>query len=153
MKLSEALSRRRDLQMRISQLESRLQSNVMVQEGEKPVEEPKELFAELGECVKQLKYFIYQINVTNMQVIAEDGRTLTKMLAEREALVTHMSLLRSMIEKASGVNNVRYSRSEIKNVLTFDVKAVRKQVDSLSQEYRLLDMEIQTMNFNNDLVE
>ena len=153
MKLSEALSRRKDLQTRICQLDSRLQSNVMIQEGEKPVEDPKELLAELRECVKQVKYFVYQINVTNMQVTAEDGRTLTKLLAERDALATHINLLRNMIEKASNVNNVRYSRSEIKNVLTFDVKALRKQVDSLSQEYRLLDMEIQTMNFTFDLVE
>lgn len=51
-----------------------------------------------------------------------------------------------------GLNN-RYSRSEIKNVPTIDVKALRKQLDEMSQQYRLLDMEIQTLNFKYDLVE
>lgn len=152
MKLSEALSLRKDLQTRISQLESRLQSNVTVQEGDEPMEEPKELFAELKRCVEQLEYYIFQINVTNMQVTADDGRPMTKLLAEREALGTHISLLRKILETASG-KNIRFSRSEIKTVSTIDVKALRKQVDNLSQQYRLLDMQIQTLNFQNDLVE
>ena len=46
MKLSEALSLRKDLLTRISQLEGRLQNNVTVQEGEEPAEKPEELFAE-----------------------------------------------------------------------------------------------------------
>ena len=152
MKLSEALSLRKDLQTRISQLESRLQSSVCVQEGDEPLEEPKELFAELKRCVEQLEYYIFQINVTNMQVTAEDGRPMTKLLAEREALGTHISLLRKILEAASS-KNIRFSRSEIKTVATIDVKALRKQVDNLSQQYRLLDMQIQTLNFQNDLVE
>ena len=152
MKLSEALSLRKDLQTRISQLESRLQSNVTVQEGEEPMEEPKELFAELKACVKQLEYYIFQINVTNMQVTADDGRPMTRLLVEREALGTHISLLRKTLETASG-KNIRYGRCEIKTVSTIDVKALRKQVDNLSQQYRLLDMQIQTLNFKYDLVE
>ena len=152
MKLSEALSLRKDLQTRISQLESRLQSNVTVQEGDEPMEEPKELLAELKRCVEQLEYYIFQINVTNMQVTADDGRPMTKLLAEREALGTHISLLRKILETASG-KNIRFSRSEIKTVSTIDAKALRKQVDNLSQQYRLLDMQIQTLNFQNDLVE
>ena len=152
MKLSEALSLRKDLQARISQLESRLQGNVMVQEGEEPIEKPAELFAELKGCVKQLEYYIFQINVTNMQVTADDGRPMTKLLAEREALGTQICLLRKVLETASG-KNVRYSRMEIKTIPTIDAKALRKQVDDLSQQYRLLDMQIQTLNFKYDLVE
>lgn len=152
MKLSEALSLRKDLRTRISQLESRLQSNVMVQEGEEPMEEPKELFIELKRCVEQLEYYIFQINMTNMQVTADDGRTMTRLLAERETLGTHISLLRKVLETASG-RDIRYSRMEIKTVPTIDVKDLRKQVDNLSQQYRMLDMQIQTLNFMHDLVE
>ena len=152
MKLYEALSLRKDLQTRISQLELRLQSNVTVQEGEEPIENPAELFAELQACVEQLEYYIFHINVTNMQVTAEDGRPMTRLLAEREALGTHINLLRKISETASG-RNIRYSRMEIKTVPTIDVKALCKQVDNLSQQYRLLDMQIQTLNFMHDLVE
>lgn len=153
MKLSEALSLRKDLETRISQLEGRLENNVTVQEGEEPTEEPEELFAELKECVEQLEYFIYQINVTNMQVTADNGTPLTKLLAKRDALSKHIRLLRSAFNNASSANYNRYSRSEIKNVPTVDVKALRKQLDEFSQQYRLLDMEIQTLNFKYDLVE
>lgn len=146
------MSLRKDLKTRISQLESRLQNTVLVQEGEEPMEEPKELFAELKACLKKLEYYIFQINVTNMQVTADDGRLMTRLLAEREALGRHISLLRKILETASG-KNMRYSRMEIKTIPTIDVKALQKQVDNLSQQYRLLDIQIQTLNFMHDLVE
>lgn len=154
MKLSEALSLRKDLLTRISQLESRLQNNVTAQEGDEPAEKPEELFAELKRCVEQLEYYIYQINVTNTQVTADNGTPLTKLLAKRDALSKHIRLLQMAFDTASAVNNNnRYSRSEIKSVATIDIKALRKQVDELSQQYRLLDMEIQTLNFKYDLIE
>ena len=153
MKLSEALSLRKDLLTRISQLESRLQNNVTVQEGDEPAEKPEELFSELKKCVGQLEYYIYQINVTNMQVTSDNGTPLTKLLAKRDALGRHINILRSTIDSASATRNNRYSRSEIKNVATIDVKKLRKQVDELSQLYRLLDMEIQTLNFKFDIIE
>lgn len=123
MKLSEALSLRKDLLTRISQLESRLQNNVTVQEGDEPAEKPEELFAELKRCVEQLEYYIYQINVTNMQVTSENGTPLTKLLAKRDALGKHLRLMRSAIDCTSVCN--RYSRSEIKSVATVDVKVLR----------------------------
>ena len=53
MKLSEALSIRKDLQKRIEQLKSRLLNNVKVQEGDEPAEKPAELMAELDRCLVQ----------------------------------------------------------------------------------------------------
>ena len=47
MKLAEALSIRKDLQKRIQQLETRIKSNVKVQEDEEPLEDPNELMKEL----------------------------------------------------------------------------------------------------------
>lgn len=48
MKLANALSLRSELQTRIRQLESRLDNNALVQEGESPAEDPMELLRELG---------------------------------------------------------------------------------------------------------
>ena len=47
MKLAEALQERADLNRRMEQLKRRLTSNALVQEGERPAEEPAELLAEL----------------------------------------------------------------------------------------------------------
>ncbi len=41
MKLAEALQERADINRNIQQLKSRLQNNVLVQEGEKTAEEPE----------------------------------------------------------------------------------------------------------------
>ena len=69
MTLAEALSIRKDLQMRIKQLRERLINNVRVQEGEMPYEQPEELMKELDSCLNQWQKWIYNINVTNMHTI------------------------------------------------------------------------------------
>ena len=43
MKLAEALQERADLNRRIEQLRARIQTNALVQEGEKPAEDPQKL--------------------------------------------------------------------------------------------------------------
>jgi hypothetical protein len=64
-------------------LKERLDNSVRVQEGDEPAENPTELLTELDSCLGQLERLIYNINVTNMKVVNEDGKTMTKMLAER----------------------------------------------------------------------
>ena len=47
MKLAEALQERADINRNIEQLKYRLNNNVLVQEGEKPAENPEKLKLEL----------------------------------------------------------------------------------------------------------
>ena len=47
MKLAEALVLRADVQKRIAQMRVRLQQSALIQEGEQPPEDPKELLTEL----------------------------------------------------------------------------------------------------------
>ena len=47
MKIGEALTLRSQLQIRFQQLRERLKASVLVQEGEKPPEDPEELLKEL----------------------------------------------------------------------------------------------------------
>ena len=47
MKLAEALQERADLNKKIQQLQQRINSNVLVQEGEKSQEDPQALMKEL----------------------------------------------------------------------------------------------------------
>lgn len=150
MKLAEALSIRKDLQMRIEQLRSRLQNNVRVQEDEAPYEQPEELMKELDSCLTQWQKWIYCINVTNMRTIV-NGKTLTQMQAEREVLTKRVSILRSVFDTASQMG--RYSRQEIKMVTVIDVKELRKNIDKLSQQLRELEVNIQAINFTTDVIE
>ena len=54
MKLAEALQERADLNYKISDLELRLTSNSLVQEGEVPNESPEEILKALDQCVTRL---------------------------------------------------------------------------------------------------
>lgn len=81
MKLANALSLRSELQTRIRQLESRLDNNALVQEGESPAEDPMELLRELEEDYAQLEELIARINRTNSTTEAGEGRTLSDLLA------------------------------------------------------------------------
>ena len=55
MKLAEALQERADLNRRIEQLRYRLSNNVLVQEGEKPLEDPAALLEELESSFTRLE--------------------------------------------------------------------------------------------------
>ena len=85
MKLAEALSIRKDLQKRIEQLGQRIQYNVKVQEGDEPSEQPDELMKELDSCLVQLEELVWRINTTNMQTKNAEGRTVTQLMAQKEA--------------------------------------------------------------------
>lgn len=151
MKLAEALSIRKDLQKRIQQIGRSLEDNVKVQEGEEPAEKPDELIKELDECLMKLEDLILRINLTNVKTINEAGKTLTQLMAEKDILTLRISTLRSTYERASAQRD-RYTRSEIKMLTTINVKQLRKQIDEYSVQLRKLDMEIQSMNFQTELI-
>jgi outer membrane murein-binding lipoprotein Lpp len=152
MKLAEALVLRADIQKRVEALRGRLRQSALVQEGEKPPEDPQELLAELDRLLNQLAGLIERINRSNLQTALPDGRTVTAALAQRDAIALRQSILHSLAETAAGTVN-RYSRAEIKQVATVDVAALRKQVDQLAQQRRELDTAIQATNWAADLIE
>ena len=107
MKLANALSLRSELQTRIRQLESRLDNNALVQEGESPAEDPMELLRELEEDYAQLEELIARINRTNSTTEAGEGRTLSDLLARRECMTGRLRILRDFLNSASAVVNRR----------------------------------------------
>ena len=149
MKLAEALNQRADLQKRIAQLKERLNNNVKVQEGDSPVEDPKDLFAELDDAIHQLKETVFRINRTNLETAVE-GRSLTDIIAEKDTLSLKISTLREVLENAN-VRSDRFSRNEIKFVRTIDVAKLQKQIDDLSKQLRELDVKLQQANWSTDL--
>src|SRR5512144_1654858 len=120
MKLSEALIRRADAQTRIAQLRQRLAQSALVQEGERPPEDPKQLLKELDRLLGELTGLIKQINHTNSVTRFDEGKTLTDALAERDVLILERTVLASLAQAAAHSQG-RYSRSEVKYVPTVNV--------------------------------
>jgi hypothetical protein len=158
MKLAEALILRADAQKRIAQLRERLNRSAKVQEGEQPPENPQELLAELSRTVAEFTDLVKRINRTNASTLFEAGKTLTDVLAERDALGTERSALQGMINAAIGAEvpqmyNYRMTRSEIKFFPTINVAETQRRVDDLARQHRELDSRIQAANWNVDLLD
>ena len=151
MKLAEALQERADLNRRIEQLRYRLNNNVLVQEGEKPLEDPAALLEELESSFTRLEWLIARINLTNCAVKVE-GRSLTELIARRDVLSLRAEAHRRLVEEASQ-NTHRATRTEIKILSAVDVPALQRQADDASRELRLLDNTLQATNWTADLME
>ncbi|MFD1139140.1 DIP1984 family protein [Paenibacillus urinalis] len=151
MKLAEALILRSDIQTKIQQLRFRLEGVVRVQEGEPPVEDPAELFAELEESLSQYTKLVQDINRTNSQTLLDTGISIADALALRENYVKHRDVLYDVIRQAT-IRLERTSRSEIKFVTTVDHKKLQKQVDELAKAHRVLDTKIQEKNWTTELI-
>ena len=151
MKLAEALQERADLNRRIEQLRYRLNNNVLVQEGEKPLEDPAALLEELESSFTRLEWLIARINLTNCAVKVE-GRSLTELIARRDVLSLRAEAYRRLVEDASQ-NTHRATRTEIKILSAVDVPALQRQADDASRELRLLDNTLQATNWTADLME
>ena len=150
MKLAEALQERADLNRRIQQLQQRLSNNAVVQEGEQPAENPKELLIELDSCVGTLEQLIARINLTNCRAQV-NGESLTALLARRDALKLKLSVYRDLAYNASQLAR-RATRTEIKILSAVNVKDVQGQADALAKELRLLDNAIQAANWTTELI-
>lgn len=149
MKLAEALQERADLNVRIAQLRRRLDNNALVQEGEKPAEDPMELLAEHDSCIARLNELVAQINLTNCRTVVNE-KTLTEHLAHRDALMLKIKTYRDFIGSASGTA-YRATHSEIKIYSSVNVRSLQLACDAMAKELRELDNLIQQTNWTTDL--
>ena len=150
MKLAEALNLRADIAKRTAQLNVRLQNNALVQEGEKPAENPADLLLELDELIIQQEELVGSINLTNAKTVS-DGKTLTELIAHKDVIRTKIDVMRTFLDAASK-KIPRGLRSEIRILSTVNVAELRKQVDALEKEFRETDVKIQTLNWNTELL-
>ena len=150
MKLAEALNLRADIAKRIAQLNARLQNNALVQEGEKPAENPADLLKELDELIIQQEELIAKINLTNAKTVS-DGKTLTELIAHKDTVRTKIDVMRTFLDAASK-KVPRGLRSEIKVLSTVNVAELRKTVDAMEKDFRETDVKIQALNWNTELL-
>ena len=151
MKLAEALQERADLNRKIEELTERIKNNCLVQEDENPDEDPNALLNEFDSCIDRLRYLMTAINNTNNKTVS-NGRTLTEIIAEKDAVSVMLSAYRSFVaEIGKKTDRARYS--EIKIVGTMDIPGVQKKVDALSKKLRELDNALQQANWLTELIE
>lgn len=151
MKLAEALADRSDCQKKIEKLKERLVSCARVQEGEKPVEDPNALLAELRAAHLTLADLATRVNRTNAMTAFEPGVTLSDALAQRDHFMALRASLARVVEAAS-IRADRMTRSEVKYVSTIAVRELQAEVDSLAQAHRKLDSRIQEFNWATELL-
>jgi|SRR5581483_433315 hypothetical protein len=157
-KLAEALVERKALQERLARLHTRLAASAKVQEGDTPAEQPGELIEEARRILADIKRLTMQINFTNLQTSipgSGDGTSLMEAIAERDRLRDERNLLEQLSNAARLEPNRGYgvTRNEIKWRSTVDVADLQRQIDALSQSYRLLDTRIQEANWLTDLIQ
>ena len=146
MKLAEALLLRADIQKRIASLRERIVANAVVQEGEKPSEDPNALLMEAVGAMQTLESLVARINRTNLTAKLEDGRSLTAAIAHRDMLVQHHALLQAAAA-GSRKEPDRYGVREIKWVAAMQVTKLQKQSDDLAKNLRELNAAIQETNW------
>jgi hypothetical protein len=149
-KLAEALLERKSLKQKIESLQSRLAESVMVQEGDKPVEDPQVLMAELNDATDALETLIKQINATNNVATLADGVSVSEAIVSRDLLRLRRETLEQVAQSTSMRQN-RYMRTEVRFVPTIDSAELRKQIDALSKSWRELDAQIQAVNWTTEL--
>ena len=151
MKLAEALNLRSTLVKEIAELRKRLVDCVSIQDGETPIDSAEELLKELEPLIAQLHKLVYQINFTNIK-IKEDGKSITELLAEREELGMHISILNDALRRLND-NKVRYHADDIRYIRTVEPSFLRDLISKESAKLRKVNLKIQMLGWMHDLIE
>jgi hypothetical protein len=150
MKLAEALLLRADMQKKLASLRERVVANAVIQEGDKPNEDPEKLLKEAYGVLDELESLVFRINECNLRNKLSDGITITEAIARRDALAQRHGLLQAAL---GGLRREpdRYSVREIKWVAVLDVPKMQKQSDDLAKKIRELNAKIQEANWKIEL--
>jgi hypothetical protein len=151
MKLAEALAGRSDCQKRLEEIRNRLDRSSRIQEGEEPAENPDELLAETNRIYARLLELISAINRTNSRTAFDNERTISDVIAERDLIGKRRNLLSGVADSANSRWD-RYSKSEVRFVMTVPVGKLRSEADQLAKQYRELDLRIQELNWKTELI-
>lgn len=151
MKLAEALLLRGDYQNKMEQIKERISSNVLIQEGDKPNENPIELIREYEGILKEYEKLVIRINNTNNLTKFNEEISLSEALVKRDVLSKKSRIYKNAVEDAS-IRQERYTRSEVKYISTINIKEYQNKIDEISKEYRILDTKIQGLNWTTDLI-
>ncbi len=150
MKLATALSERASLQVRLNEIQIRLNANAKVQEGDTPAENPVELIAEKDRILDEFENLVTRINLTNSKTEC-NGVTITELISKRDRIKKDVRIMRNFLNIASEKVN-RYTKTEIIIKSTVDINEYQKKLDILSKELRQIDEKIQELNWTTELI-
>jgi len=151
MKLAEALAERSDCQKMLEEINDRLERSARIQEGEQAAQDPSQLLAEADRVYARLLELVKAINRTNSRTAFDDARTITDVLAEREVMGKRRGFLSDVAGSATS-RWERYSKSEVRYVMTVPVGKLRSDADQFAKQYRELDLRIQELNWKTELI-
>jgi hypothetical protein len=150
MKIAEALLLRADLQKKLTSLQARAQKYTVVQEGERPAEDPNEILMQVAGVVEQLHRLVFAINTANLQHAIATGESITEALAKRDSLTLHHRILVGVVESCTKPVE-RYGVKEIRWVATIDVPVLQRRIDDMAKQIRELNAAIQEAGWRVDL--
>src|SRR5437899_87511 len=114
MKLAEALLLRADIQKKLASLQARAQRYAIVQEGERPAEDPQAILHQVEAVADELQRLVFAINTANLRHKIASGETLTEALAKRDSLALRHRILNSVVDVCAkppdryGVKEIRW---------------------------------------------
>ena len=152
MKLAEALLLRADLQKKLASLQVRVQKYVVVQEGERPAEDPQAIFRQIETVADELQRLVFAINRANLHNKIKTGESLTEALAKRDSLALRHRILQSVVDVCAKPPE-RYGMKEIRWVTTVDVAQIQSEVDGLAKQIREMNAAIQEAGWQVELVQ
>ena len=79
-----------------------------------------------------------------------DGVRLTQLIARKDCLRLRLEAYRELVQAASQTAR-RATRSEIRILSAVDVRALQGKVDAMARELRLLDNQLQQINWTTEL--
>ena len=135
MKLAEALLLRGDYQNKMEQIKERISSNVLIQEGDKPNENPIELIREYEGILKEYEKLVIRINNTNNLTKFNEEISLSEALVKRDVLSKKSRIYKNAVEDAS-IRQERYTRSEVKYISTINIKEYQNNIEYLIQKFK-----------------
>lgn len=152
MKLAEALSIRSGIQKDLAWIKDQFSKISRVPEGSKPAEDPEEMLRRMESRASEFERILIQINRTNLGVTDSRGRTMTELLAERDALRARQNILSEAYQQATQKEEV-YGRQELRYEATMEIVPLRKRVEEVNALLRETNILIQRLNWEAELVE
>jgi hypothetical protein len=150
MKLAEALLLRADIQKKLASLQARAQRYAVVQEGERPAEDPQEILRQIDLVAGELQRLVFTINRANLTHQVRTGESLTEALAKRDTLVLRHRILQSVVDVCAKPPE-RYGVKEIRWITTVEVASLQRQVEDLAKEIREINAAIQEAGWQVEL--
>ncbi len=151
MKLADALAERACLQRHLDAVKNRLCASVRYRQGEEKLEDPVALLDTLDKTTDSLRDLLARINRTNLGVTAPDGRSLTDLIAARDAALSRFKACKAAWEKLSGEERVYYSEAPLIQ-RAIAPALLRERMEKAGSEWHRLNRLIQRLNWEAELV-